>query len=409
MKKILFISLMLLGLTTIGQVTERNIRAITKLQTDSLFQYKGHLIPVLDVAYTEYSVDTLAWHKAYTTADQYIRISNDLKVTWVIMKILNDGVQKSDSTVVFVTPTQLHDSILAIKINTDSLVHIGRTETITGAKTFTQNVTTNKAFIGQRAVLSKDTTDATANITNTNNMGFGITSVSPYVAIEGRGTSDHGYGLSGQAYNIPIQGANLSTSVTGRKQVYVLRGNSTGLNHVENDYGLDMDWLLPVNGWTDPTQSEKVQARFGALISDSTRTKENARFEWWLMKGGVLRKMMQLSDSTLIIPSLGLYTLSSPPGNPSGGQVYYNADGTIYYFNSVTGHWEPLGTDLTALGDSIASLRTETRDSVYVLREAIAGLVKNDSINQLIRGSIYWVSGLTFHVTNLDYRIKGRL
>ena len=342
MRNILAGFLILLSVGCFGQPTQRIYRATIKLQTDSLLVYKGDTIPLNDVTYNEYSSDTTNWHKEFVAGDNYLRISNDLKETWVIMRIMADGVMASDSTTLFVTPTQLKDSVDAVVINTDSLVHKGRTETITGAKTFTQNITTGKAFIGQRTVLTKDTSlVAVVEALNTNSTGFGLKASAPYVGIEGNGTGEEGYGVTGNALKLPFLGMHMSTTPTGRKSIYGLRGNSASIT-VQNDFGLDIDWYLPVLGWTLPQYSEKLAGQFSGVWTDVTQDEEDSRFEFRLMKAGILTKVGDLNSlGGLTLNTINLNAVAQPTDSV-GGQIYYGEDGVLRYFNSVTNQYQTM-------------------------------------------------------------------
>jgi hypothetical protein len=343
MKKILLFGLLFLGLSAFSQntVTQKLIRATQKLSVDDTLKYHTSIIPLLDVAYTQYSADSTSWHKGYLTSDKYIRVSNNLNTTWCIMKILKNGLTKSDSTIIFVTPTQMNTAINSIHVNTDSLVHKGRTEAITGKKNFSQSITTLKTFIGTGETLTKDTTASVSTITNPNAWGMAISATSPYVGIQGVGTSFYGYGLSGQSPYLPILGCNLSTSGTGRRPAIGLRTNSAGIS-AQNDLGLDINYYLPITGWSDPSASEQLSAQISAVITDKTRFNENDRFEFRVLSNGTLTKRAELSSKgNLILNNITLNSTSAPTDS-IGGEIYYGTDGTYRYFNSVSNTWQTM-------------------------------------------------------------------
>jgi hypothetical protein len=142
---------------------------------------------------------------------------------------------------------------------------------------------------------------------------------------------------------MPILCCNLSTSVTGRKNVIGIRGNSANLtSRVQNDFGLNESWYLPVNGWSDPSNSEKLMAQVSGVISDTTKDAENTRFEWRLMKDGTLTKVADLSSKgNLTLNNITLNQIEAPTDSV-GGQMYYGSDGSIKYFNSVTNTWQTM-------------------------------------------------------------------
>jgi len=372
MRKILLLGLLLLGLNTFSQntVTQKLVRVTQKLTVDDTLKYNTSIIPLLDVAYTQYSVDSTSWHKTYTFADKYIRVSNDIKSTWMIMKILKNGIQRSDSLTVFATPKSVRDAVIAVVINTDSLVHKGRTETLIGKKTFNKDVTTLKRFIGTGETLTKDTSVFVLSVVNTNSIGGGIESTSTFLGIEGRGTDPYdSYGISGQAYKIPVLGTNYSTTGTGRKTIFSLRGNSA-YTSVQNDYGLTIDWLLPVKGWTDPDLSEKLMGQFSSLISDTTKDVENTRFEWRLMKDGTLTKVMDLSSKgNLTLNNITLNAITAPIDS-IGGEIYYGTDGAMRYFNSTTNTWQTMAGE-----PNLARVYSLTLPSASTVADRCSGAV----------------------------------
>jgi hypothetical protein len=171
-----------------------------------------------------------------------------------------------------------------IGLDTADLVHIAGTETVTGAKTFTQLLTT----------------DAISAVNGT--LGVCITGDSQGVGVLGIGSdSVSGYGIVGFSPNIPIQGANLTTTSSGLRTVLSLRGDSAHTVGAD-EYGLTTDFLMPVLGWVDPLLSEKVSGRFNCVWTDITQDNEYCRFDWWLMRGGSLTKQMTIDgDGSLTV------------------------------------------------------------------------------------------------------------
>lgn len=87
MKKLFFILLAFASITTFAQKGDYDIkqRASYAIQTDSLFIYKTDTIPASDISYHEWSSDLVNWHKEKEVNDQYLRISNDVKRSWVVI------------------------------------------------------------------------------------------------------------------------------------------------------------------------------------------------------------------------------------------------------------------------------------------------------------------------------------
>ena len=74
-----------------NRVTEKGLRAVESLQVDNNLIYRTELIPLLDVTYTEYSVDGDEWHKDFVEEDMYVRTSVDNKATWVYYELTDSA------------------------------------------------------------------------------------------------------------------------------------------------------------------------------------------------------------------------------------------------------------------------------------------------------------------------------
>ena len=124
MKKILFIILIFISASTLGQPISRSIlRATQYLATDTIKSISGNGINVWN-------------NKIKLVADP-----TDPQDA-VNLRSLIPYVKKSDSLSVFVTPKQLSDSLATVDVSiNDSLyVHRALGETMTGRKTFTEAI-----------------------------------------------------------------------------------------------------------------------------------------------------------------------------------------------------------------------------------------------------------------------------
>jgi len=83
---------------TVGDY-DRNLMARDTLFSQSYFAYRDTIIPVLDVTYHQFSSDSINWHKLWVTGDNYIRVSNNVKYNWKVLKILDllDPLWKRDT------------------------------------------------------------------------------------------------------------------------------------------------------------------------------------------------------------------------------------------------------------------------------------------------------------------------
>jgi len=97
---VIFALLLFSGIVN-AQVVERSVEAIEYLQTNYEMIYQGVHIPMLDISYHEWSSDSVTWRKNYVDGDCYLRISNDVKDTWVGINMCGEG-----------TGTSLIDSIV---------------------------------------------------------------------------------------------------------------------------------------------------------------------------------------------------------------------------------------------------------------------------------------------------------
>lgn len=88
MRKILFSLFLLLSFSSFGQILEKSVTAVTKLETRGTFVFSSQTIPVLDLTYTQYGTTNVGpWHKVWTALDNYMRFSNDVGVTWHVLRI----------------------------------------------------------------------------------------------------------------------------------------------------------------------------------------------------------------------------------------------------------------------------------------------------------------------------------
>jgi hypothetical protein len=156
---------------------------------------------------------------------------------------------------------------------------------------------------------------------------------------------EQAYGLVGMAHKFPITGCTLNTSGTGKKDVITLRGDSAH-TEVENEYGLNIGFLMPHLGWTDPRVSEIPGGYISALLTDVLQGAERVRFEFWSLRNGVMTKQAALSDKgQMQVDSLRLTPLAAAPINPTGGEMYHGQNGHLYKFNALTLVWDDLNSD----------------------------------------------------------------
>ena len=142
---------------------------------------------------------------------------------------------------------------------TDSVVHIQRTQTITGSKTFSSNVAVNAQGVG--------------------------------IGVNAETTVDNGYdiGLSALAWKDPILAANKTTSITN---AYIngmtMRVNSANIVSPTAGIGVGTIYRLPILGWSDPAISDKDAAKVGAYWTDITQGSEDAKYSIKLTYNGVV-------------------------------------------------------------------------------------------------------------------------
>ena len=91
-KYILATLLVMLSIVSVAQVGkyEPNLHARDTLETDANFIVAmDTLVPILEVSYHQWSADGVTWSREYTLGDRYIRLSNDVKHTWVEVDLLD--------------------------------------------------------------------------------------------------------------------------------------------------------------------------------------------------------------------------------------------------------------------------------------------------------------------------------
>lgn len=89
-KTALFVLLLLAGFVSVGQVGDYdiNLHARDTLETDQVFMVAADtLIPITEVSFHQWSSDGITFHRHYVLGDRYLRISNDVQNTWVIVDL----------------------------------------------------------------------------------------------------------------------------------------------------------------------------------------------------------------------------------------------------------------------------------------------------------------------------------
>lgn len=147
------------------------------------------------------------------------------------------------------------------------------------------------------------------------------------IGLSSYANGDNGYGVIGLAKKSPVMGCSLNTNTTGRRNVFIARGDSS---HTvpSNGYAIDYSVLIPYIGWTDPLLSEKPGSYISTVITDVTSGSENVGFDFWSLRDGVMTKQMSIDSMGNISSnntSRNIFTLTLP----SAGSVSARCSGAV--------------------------------------------------------------------------------
>ena len=301
MKKILFIILIFISASTLGQTISRSIlRATQHLATDTIKSISGNGINVWN-------------NKIKLVADP-----TDPQDA-VNLRSLIPYVKKSDSLSVFVTPTQLKDSLADVpQINEDSLVHIDRTEIIIGSKTFNRTVSGSLDTPTLNVINPYNSTGISCalkgSVQGTNASSVALLGVGQNntVGVQGQstsgfaiyGTSSTGAGVYGksissygvQAFSnngIPLYAINVSSSGTANSVQTLLRFDRSTSGTAANGLGGRIEFATKTTDGFGYTSGYIVNK-----WTNATSGSETSAFEWWLRNNGVaIEKKMDLQGN----------------------------------------------------------------------------------------------------------------
>jgi hypothetical protein len=139
------------------------------------------------------------------------------------------------------------------------------------------------------------------------------------------------YGKIGNAYKIPLLGRNTDTSETGIRCGSAVEGVQTQ-EATAPDYGLARDFYMPWNG-----DDKNVLA--GRIVCLWSSVGEDARFEFWLKKGGVMTKVATLDQDGVFV---------NTGGYKQSFSTYFTSDGS-----EIIGDYSVIDTEAMKGGEVI--------------------------------------------------------
>jgi hypothetical protein len=124
MRKFFLITFLFISVFAQAQKTgdkTTNVTARDTLKADTEFVYRDTIIPMLDVTYHEFSVDSITWSKEGAGAN-WIRFSNKNKNEWDVYSLLEKDLEALDSISEHLI--RIEQNELDIQENTDSIIEI---------------------------------------------------------------------------------------------------------------------------------------------------------------------------------------------------------------------------------------------------------------------------------------------
>ena len=271
----------------------------------------------------------------------------------------------------------------------DSLVHIGRIETM----------------ISPKSILVTSTQPALTLVNNHAN-GIGLQANGNYVGVIAESITDNGYdvGLAALGYYNPILSANKRTNVNNAFiRNITMRLNSANIPSPQAGIGTGLLWRLPILGWTLPENSDKDAGKFAVHWTNITQGAETAKAELRLTNSGATDQLaMTIQPLKTTIPGLNL---SSGTANK---WLALDANKDVIYMDEPSG-----GSSINdslyvhrALGETMTGRKTFT-EAIKLYGDAVTVASKNKHLvlvtdstgGGMIRWQTHYWNGSSYSTT----------